>query len=143
VSDLVAFLRARLDEDEAAARAARRWFDRDWEASQTQGRNFVSDDDGHPILETFDDGEQGQVVTAHIARWDPARVLADVAAKRVILDDYQLVLANNLIEQATDQDELRIAMRDLIVKSLRMVLARMAQPYAGHPGFDPAWRLDV
>jgi Family of unknown function (DUF6221) len=60
---LVAFLRARLDEDEAAARAA------------------VHFDYG--VKNWADDGDP---VDVHIARHDPARVLREVMAARAILD---------------------------------------------------------
>jgi hypothetical protein len=67
--DLVAFLRARLDEDERRARAALpRW-----------------DDDA---MEWQDLGDE---VYAH-ARWhDPARVLREVQADRAILAEYTAV----------------------------------------------------
>jgi hypothetical protein len=62
VNEIMAFLNARLDEDEAIARAA------------------VSFDYG--VSDWCDDGDP---VNAHIARHDPARVLRDIAAKREIL----------------------------------------------------------
>jgi len=74
---LIAFLRARLDEDEQMARAAgnRRWLVQD---------NIIElyperEDDGFISWPTRADAR-------HAANWDPARVLADIASKRKILD---------------------------------------------------------
>ncbi len=62
-AEWVAFLGARLDEDEAIARATMRW-------------------SGPPWAEV---GREERIPErAHIARHDPARVLREVAAKRAI-----------------------------------------------------------
>lgn len=60
------FLTARLDEDEAAAKAA---------ASRPLGDQWI-------------DGTRLTAVAAHIARHDPARVLREVEAKRKILNSW-------------------------------------------------------
>ena len=73
MEDLIDWLRAVLDEDEAAARAA------------TPGPWAPS---GHSVI-TADDIEISDVPrrdAPHIARHDPRQVLADIAAKRAILD---------------------------------------------------------
>ena len=67
-NDLIAFITARLDEDEAAAKAAQESAPSDGELAQQAG----------PCVD-----EAGYV---HIARHDPARVLREVAAKRARLD---------------------------------------------------------
>jgi hypothetical protein len=61
----------------------------------------------------------------HIARHDPARVLAEVAAKRRILDDC-----------ASYVDEEGDAVTDGL--SWRVV-ALLAVPYAGNAGYRPEW----
>jgi hypothetical protein len=53
---------------------------------------------------------------AHIVRWDPARVLAEVQAKRRILDEF-----------SWEAGETRAIMH-------------LAQPYAGQPGWQEEWR---
>jgi Family of unknown function (DUF6221) len=66
--DLAAFLAARLDEDEAAAKAAAAsgpWY---WAEPRTYPQRIA-----------------GAEEAAHIARHDPGRVLREVAAKRAIL----------------------------------------------------------
>ena len=70
MTDLLAFLTARLDEDEAAAKAA--WgVEWDWRY----------------VAQPF--GERPSIAhTVHIARHDPARVLREVEAKRAILAEH-------------------------------------------------------
>lgn len=86
---LVEWLRAQLDADEATARAATPgpW---EWD-DQGDGCGVFSTDPGDGDAVVFshygiDDGvSPSEADAAHIAPWDPARVLAEVAAKREIL----------------------------------------------------------
>ena len=74
--DLIAFLNARLDEDEAAAKGAAGDV---WEYRDTWvwcGPFEVADIFG---------GADMEEIGGHIARHDPARVLREVAAKRAIV----------------------------------------------------------
>jgi len=99
----IAFLRARLDEDEATAKAATPgpWC---WEATGDKDSSWaaglVQDEDGNPLTGEIAKGE-GVIIDgvcesidgnpadgAHIARHDPARVLREVAVWRRILLDY-------------------------------------------------------
>lgn len=85
MDDLIAFLRARIDEDEADALAV--GGDKSWFLYLEGGQ------DGWAV-EGQDTGEPGCIVGSeslghHIVRHDPARVLADVAAKRQIIDIHQ------------------------------------------------------
>ena len=117
---MVAFLRARLDEDEQAARAA-------------GGRIWSVDDEGCCVLEDgvilettgrMDAYRDADV--RHVAQWDPARVLAEVEAKRRILDKL------DEIERIVDAREVW----SIDVDDLRRDLAL---PYRDHPDYDPAW----
>jgi hypothetical protein len=102
-TDLIAFLAARLDEDEAAAMAATgtAWA---WEATGDKDNSwavgYVEGEDGRPLSGEIGHG-QGVVIdgvcesinghladAAHIARHDPARVLREVEAKRRILAEH-------------------------------------------------------
>lgn len=98
---LVEFLRARLNEDEAAAKA---WL---------------------PF------GNPDAAQREHIARHDPGRVLAEVEAKRRILDEY---------EQATGQYATHSQVSAGEEIGLRFALKALALPYAEHPDYDEAWR---
>lgn len=140
MNDVIEFLRARLDEDEQAARAAgwHRWVLVDDEISTVgNGRLVVR-------LERDYDGP-------HITRHDPARVLREVDAKRRIVElhgplqlpatnyrptmlqcEYCASLCHSRSGLGCDQpidapwpcDTVRL----------------MALPYADHPDFDESWR---
>jgi hypothetical protein len=115
VSELVLFLRARLDEDEQAARAT------------TGGKWYSADVLEVNLAAPRPDAE-------HIARHDPARVLAEVNAKRRILDEivpkvesYWGAVNSEWGCEYDDPDG-------------DDVLRLLALPYADHPDYDPAWR---
>jgi Family of unknown function (DUF6221) len=159
VTDPVAFLRARLDEAERVAIAASSprggvptepsWAvqSEGWDAALPGGCGVVVAPDGDGVAVV-----NGSRRAEHIARWDPARVLAEVAAKRAMLDD---LLAEP--HHVDDEDEYRSC--ESVWRKVQLpgsgpvtctcgrderVLRRvtlMAQPYADHPDFDPAWRV--
>ena len=76
--DLAEFLLARLAEDEAAATAAA-----GPHGASFQGRSFSLSFD-KVIEDAYD--MLGREIDEHITRWGPPRVLAEVEAKRVILN---------------------------------------------------------
>ena len=138
IDELIAYLRARIDEEEAVARAA-------GSAAWTWDKRFgdLCDDPTCPygaLMQWTDPGPtmvmevHGYDVTEpwqgaeHIACWDPARVLAECAAKRAILD----------AEPSPGpmfHDDTWDGGRDLLD---RVILA-FAQVYADRPDFDPSW----
>jgi len=163
-ADLVAFLEARIDEERRLAEAAQRYSAGIWAASRGDGLYLHPDG---PRISTGDDEHWHKSIKLgvwncddldddcetmrsawmaqadHIARHDPARVLADIAAKRSLIVDYRIVVANNAIERrVSPDDEVRAAARDLIAKSLFMILRRLAAAYADHPDFRSEWRID-
>lgn len=117
MSDLVVFLRAALDEDERIAREA------------------LASDQMHPFGDTsLPPLRSDQVPDAmrdylggrwgdHAARWDMNRVLADIAAKRAIVERYAY------LREYGDEG------------NMRWVLCTLAQVYSHRPGFDPAWAV--
>jgi hypothetical protein len=113
VDDLIAFLKARLDEDVKVARDATFW---------TGG-----------VPEWTARAEPDWV---HIARHDPARVLAEVEAKRRIIDRAEFV-ANH----GPARDHVRaLDMTTGASAALRDVLRLLALPYADHPAYREEWR---
>jgi Family of unknown function (DUF6221) len=78
-------------------------------------------------------------VLAHITRYDPARVLADIAAKRGLLEAHGA--EDDCVKEVTWPDLRRICWMDAgePCPSLRW----LAAPYAGHPEFRPEWRIDA
>jgi hypothetical protein len=93
MDELIAFLAARLDEDQAVALAAT-------PGSWRDEGGYVTDigPDGLSLVQVTDYGTQddygndsrpqGHADSAHIARHDPARVLREVEAKRRILAEH-------------------------------------------------------
>jgi len=136
-ADLVAFLRARLDEREQAAHVAifctengpdiTAWFVGNQEVVGPAGESIARAVMQHPgILDL-------------IATNDPAFVLADVAAKRAILDQaedwirYEPPARERHLHDVAAEAELGDAGRQMI--------RLLVQPYAGHPEFHPAWAV--
>lgn len=132
MDDLISWLRDQIDDDERAARSA--GGDK-WIAS---GLAFVDDSSGHAVVSTerMDSGVQ-----AHIARHNPARVLAEVEAKRRILDKWQdpatVERFPDGVHDGRDWDE-----REAQVSRARTIdrLVRLlALPYADRPGYQSEW----
>ena len=88
MSDLVEFLRARLDEDEATARAATVG---PWTVNDPEFAEAIRSADGVDVVAGGRWGGEAPVFAStedalHIARHDPARVLAETEAKRRLVD---------------------------------------------------------
>jgi hypothetical protein len=136
--ELTDFIKQRLDEDEAVARAAAvKQGDPSWVRhgpivlsdprafrirSERDSRPIalvqdVSGDPGDPDYETA--VLDGADAADHIARHDPARVLAEIEAKRRIVD---------LTEHGCGDDYQRVQ-------------RALALPYADHPDYDERWKL--
>lgn len=115
---LAAFLTARLDEDDAAARAAA--------SDDPRARSWADGKSDYPLVE---DGWHVVVVppgstwgqVRHIARHDPARALREVAFKRAILGGLQTAAG-----WSSDNWPL----------SLRL----FAAIYSDHPDYLPEWK---
>jgi Family of unknown function (DUF6221) len=121
VSDLVEFLRSRLDEDEEIARrnmSPIRPRQGKWQFVTDSGMQ-VRDADGDHLIVTHTWPNEGE----HIARYDPARILAEVDAKRQIID---LCVAE--IDSGTDG-----------AVTADSVLYLLALPYADHPDYRAEW----
>jgi hypothetical protein len=135
---MIVFVRARLHEDEAAALApspSRRrleWVvdiddhDQDQDPGEAPSYHVVSSGDVAGVCLGFGlERDTSGAVVAHIARHDPARVLADVAAKRAVLD----LCADVLPDRITSAADMA-----------RGVIVALACAFDQHPDFDPAWR---
>jgi uncharacterized protein DUF6221 len=96
-SDPVAWLRARLDEAEATARAAGEPWDREGAGQWTsECQHSAWDDEDEPVHEyctvvtgdihIYDEGGHDEYQATHIAFWDPATVLRMVEADRRLLE---------------------------------------------------------
>lgn len=121
MTDIVAFLTARLDEDERTARAVRR---EDW-----------ADFDGW--------AELGTDVKAHSWAHSPASVLRDVAAKREIIRAHEKFGLEAALVEHKGYDALNYHRNQAVAYALNVVLRYLALAYDNHPDYDPAWKLDA
>ncbi|MCX4540485.1 DUF6221 family protein [Streptomyces sp. NBC_01565] len=128
MDDLVQFLRARLDEDEQTARAATPG---PWAVDG--GSVYV----GRPINEVVDYSESA----AHIARHDPARVLAEVDAKRQMLDIHAAMDSKGERITGCTTCSWRDYMDDLWVSWPCPTLRLMLIPYADHSDYRAEWAI--
>lgn len=132
--DLIAFIRQQLAEDERVARAAAN-HGATWRDGSGKTLIYPSDEARHPgpiIIGPYGDLEAEH--TDHIVRWDPARVLAEVEAKRRILDEYEGYASDD------DPDHEHAQFAANAALALEGVIKLLAQPYAGHSGFREEWR---
>ena len=123
---LVEFLLARIAEDEAAARAASPgpWHT-DAEASEVLAVDDILVADGF-ALSSF----QLRATTRHIARRDPARVLAECEAKRELVTNLMRVCEDGRCWQCGSANILDL--RDAVMLTL-------ALPYASHSDYQAWW----
>lgn len=129
MSDLIEFLRARLDEDGQAAHAATPgpWaVDNEDYAEAIRGADTDVVSGGRwggeaPVFESTSDA-------LHIARHDPARVLAEVEAKRGIIREVFHHAVK--IERGECEDHPPNGLT---------ILRFLAAPYSAHPEYDQMW----
>jgi len=114
--DLIAFMRAQLDEDERVAR----------EADPAWHRRIVSELADRALY-----GIHKQV--RHLAVWEPGRVLAEVDAKRQVMDLHPTVPEDWATDIAGD---CRTCSEPAPCKTVRV----LALPYADRPGYREEWR---
>lgn len=157
--DLPEFLLVCIAEDEAAARAATPgpwvWEAQPWEWDDSaekqppgewewghHGPDLMTSAAGldRPyVLTSFgydtDNVTVKQADAAHIARHDPAHVLAWCAAVRAVVDQYQASVT--LLDDPNPDTVL--AMR-FARAALEVTLRHLAVIWADHPDFNPAWR---
>ena len=123
--EIAEFIEARLAEDEAIT------------ARNSNGRGLA---DGFPDYRPYSDSDT-EAADAYIERFGPTRQLAEVALWRSLIEDYRVVMANNTIERVTGGDQASIAAREVVAKSLLMMLRRGAATCGDHPDFKPEWRI--
>ena len=138
MDELISFLRRMLDEDERRARACAEVYPAPWDVSDRGHTAYVrADAPGFRIVAELeqDDGiyDWLSVRLDHIARHDPARVLADVAAKRMVLADL-----DTAIQASKDHPE-DMANKGWVLAVVRQI-HRLATAYADHADYRAEWR---
>lgn len=144
---IAAFIKARLDEVEHDAREAigtaafqqqtGRWVHRDVELSDYTALIVFAVAEGpegsaRTQVADLTAAWEGPERAMHIARHDPARVLAEVATTRSIVSNMC-----SLHEGAWQYDDARTAVEHLTLTTVR----RLAQLDADHADYDPEWLL--
>ncbi|WP_158721174.1 DUF6221 family protein [Streptomyces sp. NRRL S-241] len=163
------FLHSRLDEDEEAARraaalcgchpAAASWEFRD--GDDEEGGRILVVGDPHPVLlgkrrrlaRRWNRSYDGLFAAQHIVRHDPARVLAEVDAKRRMLEAHAIVHREIgwLADGEEAYDELPVCgacvlkhthypSRDNVPEGACLTARLLALPYASHPEYRDEWR---
>ncbi len=133
---LTDFLLARIAEDEEVARVATRgsrwtglagWMDREHGKSNglPEGPCVLSG-----AAEVVSEWHVGSKDAEHIARHDPARVLAECEAKRRIVEAWRATWSKAAFSPS----------QRLATGAMADVLELLALPYADHPDYDEAWR---
>lgn len=150
MSDLVEFLKARLDEDEQAAQAAT---PSPWRIDPRNPNVIL---EPTPIDSVGMAGERqhniftGQVSSrfgqakldvAHIVRHDPARVLAEVAAKRRIIEALGIAERNVAKVRRTAPDYRSVRVAEAESDAMLHAVRLLAHPYADHPDYREDWEL--
>ena len=141
---MVAFLEARLDEDEAGAKACQS--PSPWKTATHPADSWiVTDATGEPVI--YDEGTPSLEEAAHIARHDPARVLRDVEADRALLSALGQArkFSDHMFSSPSPEgaasgevpgERVRAATQVLTLE--RVVMIRAAR-FSDHPGYSPAW----
>lgn len=122
---LVAFLKARLDEDEAAARRV----DTSWRQDGETGVILASD--GRNAEECAAAYWTG--IAEHIVRHDPRRVLADIAAKRLLIKEYEGEA------WVSKQQGHKSGWTEGGLSARRTLLEAFAKVYDDHPDHQDKW----
>lgn len=140
MDELVRWLAACLDEDERIARAVR--VPHDWHQGPGDDPEWTDEEmvcmwppEFHTPYERDKHWRgltvEGPELAAHIAEHDPARVLAEIDAKRGILGDLAEEIRWGARKGLDYQDG---------VNACERTLKRLALPYADRPGYQESWR---
>jgi Family of unknown function (DUF6221) len=133
---LVAFLADRLDEDEAAAKAAMSATGPDWWFDPAT--SYLRSPIGSFVADTMNAPYRDEEIGPFLARHDPARALREVEAKRAILAEHGPASGGR------DPDRCRVctAIHDGRAARFRApcpTLLSLAAVYSDHPDYQQEW----
>jgi Family of unknown function (DUF6221) len=122
--DLTEFLTDRYDEEQRTAACIAEW--------------------GPSVVDPY--GYLNATIAEFITTHSPARVLADIAAKRGIVERYSrmvegLAQAEHPLTPANRRPSYEVDMLTVNVTAYYQVVRVLAAPYAEHPDYNPAWTV--
>jgi hypothetical protein len=121
VDDLIAFLCARLDEDEALAQAVIQAVGPERSGEPFTDGSGIAEVDSYP---SYPYGQHAEELAFMAGPGHPARVLAEAEAKRRMVDECVSTLGDN----------------DDGYWPAKQTLRLLALPYADHPDYREEWR---
>jgi hypothetical protein len=130
---LVEFIRARLDERAAQAVAAQQRHPSPWRLRSHESDYWMVTDSGAGEVVIYDEGVPSQEAAAFIVANDPTHVLADVAAKRALIEEIEGLETQIDNEWGSGRG----------FPDGETALRFLAAPFAGHPDFHPSWAVPV
>lgn len=133
---IVEFILARVADDEEAARFCAAGVGARWHIVES-GQTMIEDETGSEVIHY--DGARNQSDVDHIARHDPARVLAECAALRRIAEIHAPTFEDFKSGRrwyCTECDPDLVGSPDEGCPTLRS----LAAIWAGHESYDPEWR---
>ncbi len=160
--NIVEFLLARIEEDAAVAQAAvgndgpPTWLqdnadgvygvrpDVDWdEVCQSHTYGVPNECDFNPTacgISMTDDPVLEHARAEHIARHDPARVLAECESKRQVLSLLDIAEQHSDRVRRNASEYRFVSQAEVPCDVLLCVVQRLALPHADHPDYRPEWR---
>lgn len=136
---LTEFIKARLDEDEATARAAEpNMVGQEWRSVSHYGDGGQVERAAYPHdVVVYDEGSPSVEQAGHIARHDPSRVLNQVDAHRMLVEDHSghHVCEDNMAGTVWDEKT------EDIVEDPYRVLRIIGSIYADHPDYRTEWQV--
>jgi hypothetical protein len=137
--DLAVWLRAQLDADEQTARAATPGpWEPEWDEVVAPDLYDHLGDTRFVVAETC--GPDTLAEARHIARHDPAFTLADITAKRAIIDRHRAV-ESNYADYPVCAECSHLDHEEEPFPCATLCL--LAQPYAGRPGWHNEWTMPL
>ena len=140
MTDLTAFLLARIAEDEAAARACAEAFPSPWEVvDRGHSATVKADAPNFWVVSAIDQEQEtpgrwpGEHLE-HIARHDPARVLAQCAAYRAIVEQWR---ESQISAESDDGGPWSEGM----AYAGELALRALASIWGDHPAYEAEWGL--
>lgn len=137
IDDMAEFMEERLNEEAAEAEGPPGWKLEHWTAvkytDNESGRNWRVDAEPRCVVDAVAEED-----ALFIARHDPDRVLAGVAAKRAVLSEWAAF--SGILEGQAMRGEPADKVMAFQVRVLEGVIRKLCAEWAGHPGYKAEWK---